>query len=483
MAIPIRVSVLGGPQSGKNSLIARMNKEVYRRVADRRVFLFSMVDCGESVELAASCEEPLFVLSIFDLAQGGTGLLNAVALARAVLQLAHRAWPICLVGTKLDLVPQDYSDWDLEVRQYAAESPWRYNMPFVAVSSVTGQGVNNLCELVTNHIYPIGERMSIADMLHVVVNWFLDHVAATFSLPVPGNEETPDTLELDDAKVNALLKTPEAVAWDDRLKTYSTFWNASSVHKITPSLVVKRFTSTELENMLYVRRHTKIPVPQPRCLNLSRWLAMDLVDGQMLIDCWDSLYFFMQFRVACTLRSYISQLRQLTRDVPGPVDGGSFSGALFDETEYGPFPSSTRFRQQCEMIAHISWARHVRYVKSEHSPIPPPPVFGGDWSLSFVHADLGPSNMILSKEGVLWIIDWADAGFFPHWLEAVAMQRYVDTPRVPKLWRWLQWFVTGSYPAQEELWEYFMADAHRFSSDYSSSKHPLARDSSLRPEL
>ncbi|GBE85852.1 hypothetical protein SCP_0803740 [Sparassis crispa] len=461
MTIPVHVVVLGGPQSGKSTLIARMNKNVYRRAGDRRVFRFSMADCGDDVEFASSCEGSHFVLSTFDLMEGYAGLSQAVVLGRKVLETAHTL-QIWLVGTKLDLIPQNYSDMDLEVRQYAAECPWQYDMRFVAVSSVTNQGIDNLKELIVNHSHPIEERRSTAVIIHTLVNWFLGHVATTFSLPVPGNKETPDPVELDDAKVDALLETPEAVAWDDKLKTYSTFWNASTVHKITPSLVVKRFTRTELENMLYVRRHTKIPVPQPRCLNLSDWLAMDLVDGQMLVDCWDSLSFFMQFRVACTLRSYISQLHQLTRDVPGPVDGGSFSGALFDETEYGPFPSSRSFRLRCEMIAHIGWARYVRHLRSEQRPIPPPPIVGGDWSLSFVHADLGPSNMILSKEGVLWIIDWADAGFFPHWLEAVGMQRYFDTPRVPKSWRWLQWFVTGSCPAYKNLWGYFMADAHRF---------------------
>ena len=215
--------------------------------------------------------------------------------------------------------------------------------------------------------------------------------------------------------------------------------------------------------MAYVREHTTIPVPQPRYPHLSSWLVMDLVPGQMPLECWEKQSSFMKFRIACTLRGYISQLRRLSGITPGTVVGGSVDGILFEDEERGPFDSSTSFRHWCEMVAHYGWCSiitHHRHVLPSQGP-PPYPVMGNEWPLVFTHGDLNLGNIMLSEDGVLWIIDWASSGFFPPWLESVAIKIYSDAP---SSWRWLRWFIAGTYPQYEYFWDLFIQDVHRFHS-------------------
>ncbi|PIL26985.1 hypothetical protein GSI_10123 [Ganoderma sinense ZZ0214-1] len=55
--------------------------------------------------------------------------------------------------------------------------------------------------------------------------------------------------------------------------------------------------------MELVRQHTIIPVARDLCPALS-YLVMNVVDGDMLYECWTRLSHVMQFRVAFTLRLY-----------------------------------------------------------------------------------------------------------------------------------------------------------------------------------
>jgi Phosphotransferase enzyme family len=314
-----------------------------------------------------------------------------------------------------------------------------------------------------------------------IVTWLLDAIASLFSLPVPDkvNQEvvvailfhmlshtlltqTPDPLDLDDSMVDSLVEGPEALAWDDALRAYTTDLFVPT-HKITPTLLAKYVKHSERENMTFVRKHTNIPVPQPRYPHLSSWLVMDLVKGRMLVDCWDTLSALMKFRVACTMRMYVSQLQRLRGTVPGSVAGGIVGGVLFDHEYRGPFQTVTQFRHYYEMVSQSGWVSLVRARKSVGSVHVPsrPSVIGLEWPLVFTHGDLNLGNIMLSDDGVLWIIDWETSGFFPPWLETVGL-RYYDN--APKSWQHFRWFVAGSYPDYEQLWDFFMDEVHRYPS-------------------
>ncbi|OCH88561.1 hypothetical protein OBBRIDRAFT_80643 [Obba rivulosa] len=96
---------------------------------------------------------------------------------------------------------------------------------------------------------------------------------------------------------------------------------------------------------------------------------------------------------------------------------------------------------------------------SEFLDPPTPGGVAGHWPLVFVHADLNLSSILLSKGGVLWIVDWAASVFSPEWFESVAMRLDTNAPTSWKRWRW---FIAGSNPRFEKFWDHFLQDVHRF---------------------
>ena len=335
---------------------------------------------------------------------------------------------------------------------------------------------------------PVVEQPPLVDQLRqacgACCTWILDAFARLLALPVPkdvnqavspdptvyndvvliaiSQTADPIELELNDELVQSLVQTEEVRKWEEHLYPYMSSLGAMSVHKITPNILAKSHNDSEYATMEYVRANTRIPVPQPRFPHLKRWTAMDFIDATMLLACWDSLSWWMQLRIACTLRGYVRQLRALTGTRPGPVtDGIIREHSLFDDQERGPFASSTHFRVWCEFNAHSSWVSAMRtrqhYNIGGEGSDDPYPIMGGEWPLVFTHGDLHLGNIMLSKDGVLWVVDWAVSGFFPPWLESVGIQ-YSQPPASFERYRW---FITGVYPEYENFWGYFMGEVHR----------------------
>ena len=234
--------------------------------------------------------------------------------------------------------------------------------------------------------------------------------------------------------------------------------NAShvTVNRITASLVVKNPSPSERATLDFVRKNTTIPIPRDLCPHLS-YLVMDFVDGEMLYECWDKLSRIMQFRIACTLRLYTKQLRSLTHSVPGALDSGRIRGAMFDQFVYGPFASVRSFRQFCEFVAFQGW--HARVLGANGGTIPPLPRSDFTWRPVFTHFDLNSSNIMLDRRGGLWIMDWANAGFYPPTMESVAMRQIDEIfhpDDVSPSWRRYRSFIAGETSREvEEFWDNF----------------------------
>jgi thiamine kinase-like enzyme len=63
--------------------------------------------------------------------------------------------------------------------------------------------------------------------------------------------------------------------------------------------------------------------------------------------------------------------------------------------------------------------------------------------------DLHMRNFLVDAEGRIWIIDWANAGAFPPWLEYAHMAIWADAARKefrpPKIWIFFLRFMVGDY--------------------------------------
>ena len=198
--------------------------------------------------------------------------------------------------------------------------------------------------------------------------------------------------------------------------------------------------------MLFVRRNTRIPVPQPRYAIGDSWLLMDRIEGHSLDRTWETLSLFMQFRIACTLRCYVKQLHSLTSTLPG--HDGIVSGDPFFCCEHGPFEDSNRLRLFCEMVAFESW-RNLAHLPAYKDP---PTISAHEtWSLVFSHTDIHPGNVMLDNNNIVWLIDWADAEFLPAWVESSVMKLSHKWPL-----SWMRWtsFIAGNVPPRYGyLWE------------------------------
>ncbi|KAH9487205.1 hypothetical protein JR316_0001274 [Psilocybe cubensis] len=296
-------------------------------------------------------------------------------------------------------------------------------------------------------------------------SWALDVIARIFSLPVPPNvnRDTPDPESLpvipDDDAAWELTKTPEAVAFNKHLAAYTEGHDLAPAQKIAPNLILKNLNPFESYNCSFVRAHTNIPVPQPRYTHLKQFFVADLIPGRMLLECWDSLSSFYQFRIACTLRGYVSQMRRVTSDRPGGIKLGHVRGVLFDPNLWnGPFRDVETFRNWIVNITYLDRVHRDQGFRMKNPNMPPPPtpplpelLPDSEWNLVLTHCDLSLSNIILSDDGVLWVIDWEWGGFYPPWIESRGMKRYTWAPA-----SWKRWFtfIAGASDNTDHIWSH-----------------------------
>ncbi|KAL1753900.1 hypothetical protein FB107DRAFT_263943 [Schizophyllum commune] len=277
----------------------------------------------------------------------------------------------------------------------------------------------------------------------------------------------------DDGILNELRKSSTAKPWNQHLQRVlgASEPGLLPVRQITDSLVVKWPTSSERACLEYIRCHTTIPVPRVYRPDLSS-LVMDLVEGENLLECWTKQSRFMQFRIACTLRLYVKQLRSLTSSRLGGPENGRVSGLLFREQAYGPFRSTLQFRRFCEHVVAVSWDDLDARKCAPGAPLPPIPQCDGNWDPVFVHGDLNPSNLILDERNTLWIVDWATAGFYPGFMESQTMRYFNDRvwgddfDKIPRSWRQYREFIAGKTDVESDrFWDYFEYTVYRFGGD------------------
>ncbi|KAF9240402.1 hypothetical protein BU15DRAFT_73994 [Melanogaster broomeanus] len=164
------------------------------------------------------------------------------------------------------------------------------------------------------------------------------------------------------------------------------------VYKISPDMIVKvhpfvEDAITESLNLSMIGSMTTIPVPKT------------------LESAWDRLTLFSKLYIAWTLRSYVTQLRHLRRSVPGTLPGTACTGYLFTDSGAGPFASYDDF---------TAWFNHKLDVSQRMKKAPhDAPRFDNSWPLVFTHFDLCPRNILLGRDGKLYVLDWQEIWILP----------------------------------------------------------------------
>ncbi|KIM36183.1 hypothetical protein M413DRAFT_321229 [Hebeloma cylindrosporum] len=242
-------------------------------------------------------------------------------------------------------------------------------------------------------------------------------------------------------------------------------WNTlitDTVWRISPEAVVKyTYSPTEAFMMSYVSSYTSIPIPKVRRILYEYpsnphcetwWIVMDYIDGDVLETAWKTMTTWRRLCMIWTVRGYIRELQKTpipSPDAPGPFDASGKAylcrGTYFTEDGAGPFNS------YAEMGAWFDRRRfdNLAFIHARQGIMYPCPKFDASHPLVLCHMDLHMRNFVVDGSGKLWIIDWANAGAFPPWLEYAQMVLWGRAARAearpPKLWLWLARFMIGNY--------------------------------------
>ncbi|KAH9483745.1 NAD-dependent protein deacylase [Psilocybe cubensis] len=402
---------------------------------------------------------------------------------KSYIQNAHNLTSpsqVCIVGTHRDLIVQDYGWGYLASRKQSSRATFYDGTPYLQLNCLDIDDVQVVCEYIVDTVTatpgtPTSPRsLSLSSIIFDIKHHVLDYVARVFSLPIPNNVnlDKPDDGQLDDQAVDHLLSSSYADTWREGLRTrVKSNWptRAMPTHRISQNVIVKRNDKNERDATDYIRLHTHIPVPQIYHRNLENWTAFQFIEGEMLLECLHKKSLFMQFRIACTLRLYLTQLHSLKGFAPGRLHNpGVVSGPLFDNSARGPFHPFSSFQAWCEVVALQGWADTVAYQKTLGMPqqLPLEPPTGKPWKLNYAHGDLNFANIILSKDGVLWLVDWAESGFYPRGYDAAVLAYFEEGP---SFWQRMRSFIAGSEGGltHDRFWSFFHSGlCRRFLSDY-----------------
>jgi len=238
----------------------------------------------------------------------------------------------------------------------------------------------------------------------------------------------------------------------------------ANVFKLTPNTVTKisqdldedAADAIEANTLNLLFSETTLPVPRVRRVVKGQWsflIVMDYIPGLTLAHIWPTLSTWRKIRVAFTLRRYVRRLRRLKASATTPPGPLSAQGARRCESPIFGRVQSDRgpFATYSELSAFFN-KRHQMAMNCKKLPRDDPSrndLFDNSEPLVLTHQDLNLRNVIVGEDGLLWIVDWAWAGYYPPWFEYVAMWRQNEDERISgtndEFWKALIPFICGPY--------------------------------------
>ncbi|KAI2602397.1 ankyrin repeat protein [Hypoxylon sp. NC1633] len=221
--------------------------------------------------------------------------------------------------------------------------------------------------------------------------------------------------------------------------------------------------STEFASRLGIR----VPHIQ-RTVQVDRdyYCIMDRVPGKTLDVIWPELGWIASLRLAFQLRHFIRRLRSAESTSSGSLATGQCRSYYLDDS-FGlpPWASSDQVNAFMNFWANFrSIGQEVKKTPAEHS-ICEKPVFSSHCPFVFTHHDLTPRNIILDRQGQLWLIDWELGGFYPKFFEYAGMHNFISTgwnkPAVRR-WKLFAWIAAGFYPKESRWLEIIRSKFTRF---------------------
>ncbi|KAH9209329.1 kinase-like domain-containing protein [Leptodontidium sp. 2 PMI_412] len=155
------------------------------------------------------------------------------------------------------------------------------------------------------------------------------------------------------------------------------------------------------------------------------FIYMELIQGETLENKWESLSKPERIDVCGQLRAMLSELRSLKQDPENQFLGHINRQPLLDimftddaKPPAGPFSSVSEFHNWLSFLIRRGVEKHW----PDPSLIPDPfrDSLPDDSPITFTHADLHPSNILVTSDApyrIVAIIDWHQSGWYPHYWE------------------------------------------------------------------
>ncbi|KAH0357614.1 kinase-like protein, partial [Aureobasidium melanogenum] len=200
-----------------------------------------------------------------------------------------------------------------------------------------------------------------------------------------------------------------------------------SVPMLTSNLCVKygsRLDIVEAQTMLFIAKHTSIPVPKI-CFAFTHegctYVLMERIHGQSASKGWVHRSDASKHEILESLKKMVLDMRSLTPQSNAicSVSGGS----LYDlripsmDLRFGPFKNVQEFHDHLRnnIQAQSNACDEFLRLIGLHSQ---------DWgSPTFTHGDLSSLNILVRGDSIVGIIDWETAGWYPpYWEYTTAYQ-------------------------------------------------------------
>lgn len=142
------------------------------------------------------------------------------------------------------------------------------------------------------------------------------------------------------------------------------------------------------------------------------YIVMDYIDGEPLDKCWKGFSDAKKMDIAQQIAEMIIEMQSIELPEPGPIGGGPCRGRFFTHYSAGPFDGIVEFEGWFNHKLEICQAYH-------RAPADVPPFEFSEFVL--VHQGISPRNLVVDRDGLVWLVDWADAGAYPPSFETGAL--------------------------------------------------------------
>lgn len=246
----------------------------------------------------------------------------------------------------------------------------------------------------------------------------------------------------------------------------------SNIIPLSSKYLAKGYPEDELEDAVRsVEFASQLGIYVPRIQRTVQvddafYCIMDCIPGKTLDVEWPELGWIASLRLAFKLRHIIRRLRSAESTFAGSLATGKCRSYYLDDT-FGLPPRASFDHVNAFMnfwANFVTPRQEVKKTPAEHS-ICQRPVFLSNRPFVFTHHDLAPRNIILDREGQLWLIDWDCAGFYPKFFEYAGMHNFISTGwNKFALWRWklFAWIACGFYDRESRWLEIIRSRFTRF---------------------